>query len=71
MIKWFCDMCGKEIEIPEHPVRIQASRCGKSRDDAEIGWSSDDEIGRLFCHARCAVPVIAKIKQAMESISRG
>jgi len=54
MIKWFCDVCNLEIWHPENPVKVKAYRCGKSREDATVGWSEDDEILSVFCHAQCA-----------------
>lgn len=54
MIKWFCDLCGKEIEAPAHPVRVRAYRCGKNRDDVDVGWGEDHTITAGFYHEKCA-----------------
>lgn len=64
MIKWFCDLCGLEILAPENPVRVRAYRCGKSRDDAEIGWGHDDTIASVFCHPKCSVELAERIQAA-------
>jgi hypothetical protein len=64
MIKWFCDVCLEEIKAPEHPVRIEASRCVKNRDDSKIGWGESDEIGRAFCHRKCADELETRVKAA-------
>lgn len=53
-IKWFCDVCQLEIVAPENPVRVKAYRCGKNRDDAEVGWGESYDIGSAWCHKACA-----------------
>lgn len=70
MIKWFCDVCGKEIEAPEHPIRVNAYRCGKNRDDAEIGWGHDAKIIEAWVHKKCADTLESEIKGALDNAKR-
>ena len=62
MIKWFCDVCGLEIEAPQMPVRVAAYRSRKCRDDIDIGWGESDDIGKVWCHDKCADALEAKMK---------
>jgi len=70
VIKWFCDVCGREIKAPEHPVSVSADRCGKNREDAEIGYGESDGIAKAFAHRKCADVLEAKIKEAFENAKR-
>jgi len=68
MIKWFCDICSLEITAPEHPVRVKAYRCGKNRDDADIGWGEEDVIFTSFCHKRCADRLETEVRNVFAAV---
>lgn len=70
MIKWFCDICGLEIESPHHPQRVKAYRCGKNRDDEEIGWGGTHDIISVFAHKQCANLLETEIKAALDRTKR-
>ena len=70
MIKWFCDICTSEIIAPEHPVRVRAYRCGKNRDDADVGWGHDDDVISVFAHKVCADALEVEIKAALSTAKR-
>jgi hypothetical protein len=69
MIKWFCDICKDEILAPANPVRVDASRCGKNRDDADIGWGGSDEFIRVWAHKECADALEADFKTALAQLT--
>jgi hypothetical protein len=54
MIKWFCDVCGKEIKAPEHPDYVNAYYEGKNREHEITGWGDTRKIVSLCCHEVCA-----------------
>jgi hypothetical protein len=54
MVKWFCDVCEKEIEAPEAPRYVRAYECLKSREDADEGYGPDDTIIKVMAHHACA-----------------
>jgi hypothetical protein len=64
MIKWFCDLCKLEIVAPEHPTNVRTSRCGKNREDADVGWGNDDNIFSVFAHKACADVLEVELKAA-------
>lgn len=68
MIKWFCDVCKKEIEKPNHPDFVNAHFEGKNRGNAEIGWGDSREIVKLCCHKECAMKIGDAIKKAVAEI---
>ena len=68
MIKWYCDLCKKEIEEPEHPEILSFYCEGKNRDDAEIGWGKDIFKKKICCHQSCAEIAMAEIKAVLEKI---
>jgi hypothetical protein len=70
MIKWFCDICTLEIKAPEHPVCVRAYRCGKNRDNADVGWGHDTDIVAVFCHKACADVLETEIKSALNTAQR-
>lgn len=65
MIKWFCDVCTKEILKPENPVSVKAYRCSKSRSDEQIGWGNEDDIIAVMCHTACADVLENEIQGAL------
>jgi len=69
MIKWYCDLCKKEIEKPEHPYILSFYCEGKNRDDAEIGYGPDIFNNKICCHWACAEIAIAEIKVVLEKLT--
>ena len=68
MIKWYCDLCKKEIEEPEHPYILSFYCEGKNRDDAEIGYGADIFMKKIYCHLDCATIAMSEIKAVLKKI---
>jgi len=62
MIKWFCDICGKEILAPDHPVQLTAGMQAKNRDDIEVGWGEYESYFKLWAHPKCAQDFVFHFK---------
>lgn len=69
-IKWFCDICGREIEAPEWPIYVKAYSIIKSRDNETIGWSESEEIRSASCHKECADTLTTEVIEAFERARR-
>lgn len=70
MVRWFCDLCGEEIQGPETPTYISASRCRKGRNHPEDGWSGSDRILEIWCHAKCADKIVQELRATVTSAMR-
>jgi nitrate reductase assembly molybdenum cofactor insertion protein NarJ len=70
MIKWICDICGKEIEKPECPDYVNVYLEGKARDHETSGWGESREIIKLCCHRDCAKKIAEAIKKATDEVVR-
>ena len=65
MIKWFCDFCGREIEEPKCPVRldVHASPCNRNLD----GWGETIFARQWFVHEECAYDFVKKVVDKIET----
>lgn len=53
MIKWFCDVCGKEI-IHDSPLFLRLYTVPKNRDEVSLGWGNTETYVDKCCHPVCA-----------------
>jgi len=71
MIKWYCDVCKREIKRPENPYYFGLDITGKNRDIETFGWGILDDVIRIYCHKICAEEVGAAIKKVVTAIIKG
>lgn len=67
MLRWYCDLCGKEIEAPDHPEWVKAYRAGQNRD--QEGWGRSEYFVEMICHKKCADVLETEITSAPRSAS--
>lgn len=65
MIKWFCDVCDKEIEAPEHPTRVKTERTATMRPSGQ-----DSTIIESWAHQKCGDILESEIKSALINARR-
>lgn len=70
MIKWFCDLCENEIKKPENPVLVNADRCGKNREHADIYYGESTDILKICAHKKCADTLESELKGAVDAAKR-
>jgi hypothetical protein len=62
-LRWFCDICGEEVQAPEHPRLLKAYTIGRNRD--EQGYGNEVTLIAIDGHARCIAGIAAAIEAAV------
>lgn len=68
MIKYFCDICGGEIEEGS-PSRFYASHEKKSSCDDDIGWSGSLWKIKIWAHEKCLTGKLKAIDEIFKGIN--